>query len=555
LVYFVMGQWADIGVAYLVGARGGRSVRIVRNANVYGTAWASDGTRLAVTRYGSRGEVVSVVDLRGRVIRRLAGASPRWSTRDELAVVDNSGGNVLVYDRSGRRRARFSGAAPAWSPDGTQLAYIASGAVWVMGERPPGRRLARAALAPPEWSPNGRSVLYTDGEGRLREISAPRGAQAVRRSPSVSWSPDGFRYAEGGGGIRVHRAGGRTRHVIGSRRADLCSRRFAPIGWTRGGRLVYLATHEGKHPADLWRVPRSGGVVKRLATRNRGWEDSPTPSPDGARLAYELRDIITHADGCVRGQSTRVVVSGRDGETSRVVADPGQVGDGRPAWSPDATKLAFSRSDLSPSLDAGLFVVAAAGGVPRRLTQPLNAFDWWPSWDPGGEEIVFERSGFSSELFIVRAAGGEPRRLTSGSVPAWSPDGSLIAFVRSGDLRVIRPEGSGERVLARVGEGGGSGPPVWSRNGSVAHPGLQGLIVASPATDSHAVVVRVRGISDVAWSADGGTLAFAAPVDAKGVLSHAPSMATELFTVRADGSKIRRLTRDGASVYGIAWQP
>ena len=62
-----------------------------------------------------------------------------------------------------------------------------------------------------------------------------------------------------------------------------------------------------------------------------------------------------------------------------------------------------------------------------------------------------------------------PRQLTrnGSSDPKWSPDGRLIAYCVQGQLRVIAPDGTGERVLvdARAADGQPEPAyPVWSRD-------------------------------------------------------------------------------------------
>ncbi len=67
-------------------------------------------------------------------------------------------------------------------------------------------------------------------------------------------------------------------------------------------------------------------------------------------------------------------------------------------------------------------------------------------------------------LFVVGARGARLRRLTRGSLPSWSHDGRRIAFVRSGDLYVMRSDGSRVRRVAQ-GASAELGVPVWSHDG------------------------------------------------------------------------------------------
>jgi Tol biopolymer transport system component len=103
---------------------------------------------------------------------------------------------------------------------------------------------------------------------------------------------------------------------------------------------------------------------------------------------------------------------------------------GKPAWSPDGSRLAFIRRD------GGIYVMPTLGGVPQRVSIPTRASNNELAWSPGGAFFVFSAfSGPGQGLFAVSADGGEPRRLTKppagGDVsPALSPDGGTLAFVR-----------------------------------------------------------------------------------------------------------------------------
>jgi tricorn protease len=102
-----------------------------------------------------------------------------------------------------------------------------------------------------------------------------------------------------------------------------------------------------------------------------------------------------------------------------------------PHFSPDGKWVAFS-ADYGGNLD--VYVVAAAGGVPRRLTYH-PAPDVVQGWTPDGKNILFEsnRNAFARDadnLFTVPLAGGLPHQLPfpladQGTI---SPDGTQLAY-------------------------------------------------------------------------------------------------------------------------------
>jgi Tol biopolymer transport system component len=178
-------------------------------------------------------------------------------------------------------------------------------------------------------------------------------------------------------------------------------------------------------------------------TEAAGEETSPTISPDGGTVAYAVK-----VNGSWDIYAQRV--GGRN--ATPIVNDP-QRDEGGPAYSPDGTRIAFHQSDAN----GGIFVAGATGESVRRVSD----FGFHPAWSPDGSMIAFtteeivdpvSRQG-ESALYVVDAAGGLPRRVVDGDAaqPAWSPSGARIAYWSN--LR-------GQRDLYTVAASGGPAVPI-----------------------------------------------------------------------------------------------
>lgn len=125
---------------------------------------------------------------------------------------------------------------------------------------------------------------------------------------------------------------------------------------------------------------------------------------------------------------------------------------GAPFFSPDGSMVAFS-ADYDNNID--VYVVAATGGEPRRLTYHPGA-DVAVGWTPDGKSVLFSShrasTNDSDQLFTVPATGGFPTALplTMAEDGSYSPDGTQIAF---SPLFQWEPDWKGYR--------GGQTTPIW----------------------------------------------------------------------------------------------
>jgi Tol biopolymer transport system component len=175
------------------------------------------------------------------------------------------------------------------------------------------------------------------------------------------------------------------------------------------------------------------------------------------------------------------------------------------AWSPDGARFAFNGWS---GRTFGLWVMDRDGGNARSIGFSMPELNGGPltdpDWAPGGRRLAVS---FGWDIFIVNRDGTGRKRLTRGVsaddyAPAWSPNGAWIAFTGNGGIYRIRTDGSGLRFL---------------------------------------------GLGDEAdWSPNGERIVFSLYRDSGG---------RDIYSMRADGTDRRRLTRSRADEYAPAWSP
>jgi len=289
---------------------------------------------------------------------------------------------------------------------------------------------------------------------------------------------------------------------------------------------------------DLFTVPPAGGAIRRL-TRTSTWEEKAEWSADGGRLAFgrsgPTGDPTEIASLDVRTGDLEVLTS---------FASSSQA----PTWSPDGRIAFFSlheapapaSRDMPPP--AELWSIAADGSGLQRLTRDKQ-IQTDAEWSPDGNTIAYsqwravrgEPGVFDIGLSLMNRDGTGKRALLAASArrdiatQSWSPDGQrlVVEWVsatpsgrkrgeRQSDIAVVNADGTGLRFLTRTAAL--ETEPVWSPDGTMI----------AFASDRH--VRRGRHL------------------DRNGA-------AFEIYTMRADGTEVHRITRNHVPDLYPDWQP
>jgi Tol biopolymer transport system component len=102
-------------------------------------------------------------------------------------------------------------------------------------------------------------------------------------------------------------------------------------------------------------------------------------SPDGTRIAF----------GSNRSGKSEVWVADRDGRNAQQLTSFNGRRGGTPTWSPDGQEIAYDLRDNAPG---DIYVIPARGGAHRQITDhPLD--DLTPTWSRDGRWIYFGPCG------------------------------------------------------------------------------------------------------------------------------------------------------------------
>jgi Tol biopolymer transport system component/predicted Ser/Thr protein kinase len=382
-------------------------------------------------------------------------------------------------------KASFGSNGMALSPDGRQLAFIASGAdghpmLWV---RPldsvtahvlPG---TEGAGYSPFWSPDSRSVGFLV-QGKVKKIDAAGGPpETLCDIPSVllggSWSRDGVVIfgASAGGLLRVPQAGGVATRLttVDERHGEFGHLRpwFLPDGrhflyFSRAGPEtgIYLAALDGPERKRLAATSQAGAYAPPAAGSQNGhllflregtliaqpldarrFEPAGEPFPVAEQVGSLLslgffsvsaNGVLAYRNGAAGTGGVQLVWFDRQGKSLGALGSPGLYGSG-PTLSPDGNRVAVDQVDTGTAGTRNVWVMDVARGVPTRFMSDSER-DISPVWSPKGDRLVFASirgTGYGIYQKDFSGSGKEELLLESANIRlpnSWSPDGRYLLY-------------------------------------------------------------------------------------------------------------------------------
>lgn len=278
----------------------------------------------------------------------------------------------------------------------------------------------------------------------------------------------------------------------------------ASPSWLPAGVIAFSRTEGGDRDA-IYLIHTDGTGLVLVANGPDPWNEHPTWSPDGTRIAYhsglgagDTFDLwATNADGSNQVQLTR--------------RPPSNL---MPAWSPDGTRIAFSPL----SRETGVWhigLMTADGSNQTMLTNDTMLADQWASWAPNGTILFVRKRGalHGGDVFAMNPDGTGLVQLTkSGYVGGYalSPDGTKIAIhnKRNHRIEVIPADGVGAPVTLVDSDFGCVYVGIsWSPDGqalALACSGIEmftgsDLYIAKADGSSITIVPNTGGVFDPAW--------------------------------------------------------
>ena len=200
--------------------------------------------------------------------------------------------------------------------------------------------------------------------------------------------------------------------------------------WSSDGARLACLSSDGVDPrSGIWLISSTDGSDPKQLTSNPKGEDDPGDfSPDGERLVF-LRIDRLDASGNATGFGIDVVRTDGSGRhritpSSLAVAGEGRDGSGAPiSWSPVGNEILFAAQD-APDHRLSIWGVRPNGSGLHQLqisgcggssSDPRSIGCSDPVWSPDGTKIAFTRSGRSGQnIFTVDPDGSDLVQVTHG---------------------------------------------------------------------------------------------------------------------------------------------
>jgi len=372
----------------------------------------------------------------------------------------------------------------------------------------------------PSWSPDGKWIAFSSGRDTKPGRAEPSW-EMLQSTAIYIVHPDGT------GLRRLTELGG----YAGSPQWSRDSRRI--VYYQTTAKEVYPGRFRGTAISQIVSIDVATGATE-THTKGPGIKVSPRYA-SGEDIGY-----VTILD---EKQGLRFT-SGRSGAACEMRY---------PSWAPDGKTMIYHKNFK------GEIGVKPAFGIDPSF-DVFSTKGIMLGYSPSGDQLVLT-AGTTKPMMIMNSDGTNVHNVldNDGKVitfPAWSPDGKSIVFgiggffkrpVAPGQIGLIRPDGSGLRMLT---DGkASSGFASWSPDGKrlvyrVMGEGQQGLRILTIEDGKVATLTNEYDTFPM-WSPRGDQIAFCSFRDGD----------FDIYTMRTDGSEVRKLTNSRGNDAHPTWSP
>jgi len=563
-------QWSPTrSELFIADADGSNPRKLIPGASIdYNASFSADGEWVVFTseRHGSAD--IFRVKTTGMGLERLtddaayddqAALSPDGRSMAFVSTRGDGTTDIYVLDLASKSIRNLTSSPggdfrPAWSPDGRLIAFSSD-------------RGTRVQMSRGRWEQLHATSIYivgTDGQG-LRKLTTAEG-QAVG---SPKWSHDGRHV------VFYELAVANTFDVRQLQDQATTESRIVSIEVATGTRREHASGRGLKVAPQMLGVDRVAYLVKAgpsatiaFSTGEKGATGdigSPSWTPDGSRVVYHRGQIGTIPEPRAPGGP----LAGVDPHIDLRFAS------GFPAASPDGRHLVLSERTgrNNPDDRTALVVWPLDASSPQRIYRGDGSV-MGPHVSPDGRRIAFGVGNYflartkPAQVMVVGVDGSDPRPVTTGpgnaGFPNWSPDGRSIVYRywtnAAGGLRIVNLSDGTVRTLTE----GYDNFPMWSPKGDriafsrLARGEFDIYTIRPDGTDLKRLTDAPGNDSHPAWSPDGTSILFSSSrlgFRDEAALFDIPQPYGELFVMNADGTGQRTLTDNRWEEGTPAWVP